>query len=245
MATDQSNQPDDAAGTIDLESGPSAPASPWYRRPRNLAIVGLLVAAMIAALVFVVGRDSAPSGSGASAPLRALAPGESIQSYFKDNDITATPVRPGEPGAPAITFPMPPGWSDAGPDTPGGAYGAAFFDGSVDEEFPSSVVILLSRLAGEADPAKILEYAPGELQGLPDYRPVSAPKRSTLSGFEAVQLGGLYTRDGAERIIAQTTVVIPSQTALYVLQMNADGPKAEAPEVQAATGVLDEAKITP
>ncbi len=240
MATDQTNQPDDVAGTIDLEAGPGKPASPWYRRPRNHAIVGLLVTALIAALVFVIGRESAPSNT-----LRPLAPGESIKSYFKDNGITATPVRPGEPGAPVVAFPMPPGWSDAGPDTPEGAYGAAFFDGSVDEEFPSSVVILLSRLAGEADPAKILEYAPGELQGLPDYRPVSEPKRSTLSGFEAVQLGGLYTRDGAERIIAQKTVVIPSETGLYVLQMNADGPKAEAAEVQAATGVLDEAKITP
>ena len=136
---------------------------------------------------------------------------------------------------------MPRGWSDAGDEAPEGAYGAAFYDSSVDVDYPSSVVVLLSKLSGDADPAKILEAAPGELEALPDYTVGSRPMASTMSGFDAIQLSGLYTReDGEERIIAQKTVVIPAQDGLYVLQMNADGPKDEARVVQEATVVLDE-----
>ena len=217
-----------------------AAGKPWFRRPGTLAVIGLLAAALIAALVFAVGRDSSPSGTSGSA-------GKTIQAYFSENDITATPVRRGEPGAPVITFALPKGWSDAGPDTPKDAYGAAFYDNSVDPEYPPSVVVLLSKLAGDADAAKILQYAPGELEALPDYTVVSEPETSTLSGFEAVQLGGHYTRkDGVERIIAQKTVVIPAQDALYVLQMNVDVSKAEGPVLQGVTGSLDEsAKIAP
>ena len=46
--------------------------------------------------------------------------------------------------------------------------------------------------------------------------------KSTLSGFDAFQLGGTYVKDGKKRVIAQKTVVIPGSDGLYVLQMNAD-----------------------
>lgn len=45
--------------------------------------------------------------------------------------------------------------------------------------------------------------------------------RTSLSGFEAVQLGGPYDTDGKQGMIAQKTVVIPGQDGLYVLQLNA------------------------
>ena len=221
---------DDDLATV----GTTVADKPWFRWPGTLAVIGLLAAALIAALVFAVGRDS-------PRPV-----GETIQTYFSQNEITSTPVRRGDPGTPAITFPLPPGWSDAGPDAPKGAYGAAFYDDSVDPDYPPSIVVLLSKLSGDADPAKILEYAPGELERLPDYKVGSKPMTSTLSGFDAVQLAGLYTReDGEQRLIAQKTVVIPAPDGLYVLQMNADAPTAEAPVLQVATVLLDEqAKIT-
>ena len=106
--------------------------------------------------------------------------------------------------------------------------------------------MLLSKLSGNADPAKILDHAPGELEALPDYIVGSRPMSSTLSGFGAVQLSGLYTReDGEQRLIAQKTVVIPAPDGLYVLQLNADAPTAEARVLQEATVLLDEqAQIT-
>jgi len=219
--------------------GTAVAAKPWFRRPATLVVLGLVVAALVAALVFVVGRDSSSPSSGSAAM--------TIPEYFSANDITVTPVRRGEPGTPVISFTVPRGWSDAGPDAPEGAYGAAFYDNSVDPDYPPSIVVLLSKLSGNADPAKILEYAPGELENLPDYIVGSRPMTSTLSGFDAVQLSGLYTReDGEQRLIAQKTVVIPAPDGLYVLQMNADAPTAEAPILQEATVLLDEqAKITP
>ena len=117
---------------------------------------------------------------------------------------------------------------------------------STDPNDPAIVDVLLSKLSGDVDQAQILDYAPGELRNLPKYVSLQEPARSTLSGFEAVQLGGLYTRDGQERIIAQKTVVIPVGSDVYVLQVNADGPKADAPKVQQATAAIDsEAKIVP
>jgi len=244
---EQTDPSDDDLGTEVVGSDEAATPvatqvaeKPWFRRPGALAAVALVAAALVAALVFVVGRDgSSPAGSSGS--------GTTIPQYFAENGITATPVRRGEPGTPVIGFTVPRGWSDAGPEAPEGAYGAAFYDSSVDPEYPSSIVALLTKLSGNADPAKILEAAPGELEALPDYTVVSKPKASTMSGFDAIQLSGLYTReDGEERIIAQKTVVIPAQDGLYVLQMNADGPKDEARVIQEATVALDEqAKIEP
>lgn len=170
-----------------------------------------------------------------------------MPQYFAEHSITATPVKRGDPGTPVISFTLPTGWSDAGPEALDGAYGAAFYDSSIDVDYPSSIVAVLSKLSGEADPAKILEAAPGELEALPDYTVVSKPKASKMSGFDAIQLSGFYTReDGEERIIAQKTVVIPAQDGLYVLQMNADGPKDEARVIQEATSVLDgQSRIIP
>ena len=60
------------------------------------------------------------------------------------------------------------------------------------------------------------------------------------------QRAGLYTKDGDERLIAQKTVVIPSPNGLFVLQMNADAPTADAPALQLATAFIDQqAKISP
>jgi Probable lipoprotein LpqN len=94
--------------------------------------------------------------------------------------------------------------------------------------------------------AKVLEYAPGEIQNLPGYEGASEGSPSTLSGFDATQIGGLYTRNGVRRAIAQKTVVIPGQDGLYVLQLNADGTEAQMGTLMDATTAIDEqAKITP
>lgn len=220
---------------------------PWYRRPRNLAVLGLVVAAVGAGGFVVAKRDSGPPppGSSVAGPGRT-GPNKTIADYLADNDLTMTPVRVGEPGTPVVTLPMPPGWSDAGPDTPPGVYGEMLYDNATNPDDAPFIDILLSRLDGDADPAQVLEYATGELKNLPDYIPGADSKTSQLSGFAAVQLAGLYTKNGEQRIIAQKTVLIPSPNGLFVLQMNANAPKADASILQQATALIDEqAKITP
>jgi hypothetical protein len=74
----------------------------------------------------------------------------------------------------------------------------------------------------------------------------SEPITDKLSGFDAIQLAGLYERDGTQRTIAQKTVVIPANGAVYVLQMNADALKSDAATLMQATEVIDkQTKITP
>ena len=213
-----------------------AAASSWLRRPRNL-IVALALVAVVVGVFVSVNRDS---GRGSAIAKVGSGPNKTLADYFSANDITQTPLRPGEPGIPTITVPLPPGWSDAGSDTPSGAYAEILYDDATNPDDVPFVEVLLSRLEGPADRAQVLEYAPGELRNLPDYKSVSEPMASKLSGFDAVQLAGLYTKDGEERLIAQKTVVIPSPNGLFVLQMNADAPKADAPALQLATVVIDE-----
>ena len=88
--------------------------------------------------------------------------------------------------------------------------------------------------------------APGELANLPSWESLGEPNKSTLSGFDAVQLGGNYVKDGKKRIIAQKTVVIPGKDGLYVLQMNADALDGQEGPLMEATNVIDEkTTITP
>ena len=104
----------------------------------------------------------------------------------------------------------------------------------------------MSKLAGNVDPAKILEYAAGEIKNLPGYDGSQAGSPSNLGGFDATQIGGTYTKAGVKRAIAQKTVVIPGQDGLYVLQLNADGTEDQMGALMEATGVIDEqTKITP
>ncbi|MGE2721497.1 LpqN/LpqT family lipoprotein [Mycolicibacterium celeriflavum] len=169
-----------------------------------------------------------------------------IVDYIRENGIQETPVKRGDPGSPTIDLPFPPGWSDAGPRTPEWAYGAIVSDDPAMADDPPTIIALVSKLTGNVDPAKILEFAPGEIKNLPGYEGAEEGSPSTLSDFEAVQIGGTYTKDGVLRAIAQKTVVIPGQDGLYVLQLNADGREDQMMALMDATSVIDEqTKITP
>lgn len=179
-------------------------------------------------------------------PTPAAAHNKTIQDYLKENQITEAPVKRGDPGSPNIDLAMPPGWSDAGAQTPDWAYAAIVFDTPKVPNDPPSIIAIVSKLTGNVDPKKILELAPGELQNLPGYEPLGEANQSSLSGFDAVQLGGNYVKDGQKRIIAQKTVVIPGKDGLYVLQMNADALDGQEGPLMDATGVIDEkTTITP
>ena len=48
------------------------------------------------------------------------------------------------------------------------------------------------------------------------------------------------------RLVAQKTVVIQSKDGIYVLQLKAEGPQADADALRSATGVIDQkTTITP
>ncbi|OBB76289.1 LpqN/LpqT family lipoprotein [Mycobacterium sp. 852014-52144_SCH5372336] len=169
-----------------------------------------------------------------------------IVDYIRENDITETPVQRGDPASPTIDLPIPPGWSDAGPRKPQWAYAAIVSDDPAMAEDPPTIIALVSKLTGNVDPAKILEFAPNEIKNLPGYDGAQEGSPSTLSDFDAVQIGGTYTKDGVLRAIAQKTVVIPGQDGLYVLQLNADGREDQMMALMDATSVIDEqTKITP
>ena len=169
-----------------------------------------------------------------------------IVDYIKQNGIVETPVHRGDPGSPTIDLPFPPRWEDAGYRTPEWAYGAILATDPAMAQGPPTIITLVSKLTGNVDPAKILDYAPNEIKNLPGYDGAGEATPSTLGGFDATQIGGTYTKNGVTRAIAQKTVVIPGKNGLYVFQLNADGTEDQKGLLMDATTVIDnETKITP
>jgi len=168
-----------------------------------------------------------------------------LNQYIVDNDIAETPFADGDPGTPKIEFPIPDGWSSAGDDTPDWAFGAIKYDNPVDPEDPPAVIAIASKLTGDVDPAKILEYAPGQLDGLPGFEPIGEPEKDSLGGFEAIDYVGTYMWEGKKRIVGQQTIVIPGKDALFVLQLNGDALDGQQDVViDAADIIAEQTKIT-
>ncbi|MFG1930776.1 LpqN/LpqT family lipoprotein [Mycobacterium sp. NPDC048908] len=185
--------------------------------------------------------EAAPTTSAQAAGSR-----KTLVDYVNESGIVQTPIHRGDVGAPRIVLPIPPGWADAGNRTPGDAYSEMIATDPAFARNPPTIIALVSKLAGNVDPAKILEFAPGEIQNLPGYEGAEEGSPSTLGGFDATQIGGTYTKDGAKRVIARKTVAIPGQDGLYVLQLNADGTEDQVGALMDATSVIDEqTTITP
>ena len=138
-----------------------------------------------------------------STSAQAAGPNKTIVDYIKESGIVETPVHRGDPGAPTIDLPFPPGWEDAGNRTPEWAYGAILSTDPAFAQDPPTIIALVSKLAGNVDPAKILEYAPGEIKNLPGNDGTQEGSPSTLGGFDSTQIGGTYTKYCVKRAIAQ------------------------------------------
>lgn len=163
----------------------------------------------------------------------------SIADYVRDNNITETPVHHGDPGSPTINLPVPPGWQLIS-ESAGAPYGGIVLAQPADPNDPPTIVALVAKLTGNVDQAKIIQFAPGELQNLPGYDGSGNGNASTLGGFQAWQLGGTYVKGGKKRAVAQKTVVIPSGDAVFVLQLNADSLESEQGPLMDATNVIDD-----
>jgi hypothetical protein len=189
--------------------------------------------------------ESSTTKTSAAAPTSAAPAGanETIADYIKKNNITETPVKRGAPGSPTVELPTPAGWEDAGPRTPAYAWSALLFTGDpAMAADPPTIVALMSKLTGDVDPAKIIEYAPGELKNLPGFEGGDG-QSGTLSGFDAYQIGGTYVRDGIKRMIAQKTVVVPGADGLFVIQLNADGLEDQIGPLMDATAEIDKKTV--
>jgi hypothetical protein len=168
-----------------------------------------------------------------------------LHQYIVDNKIAERRFKRGDPGTPKIEFPFPPGWSSAGDRTPDWAYGAIVYDKPKNPQDPPYMTAIASALTGNIDPAKVLEYAPVQLNELADFTPFHDPKMDSLSGFEAVDYAGTYMRNGQPRVIGQQTIVVPGKDALFVLQLNADAPEGEKQTViDAAKFIAEQTKIS-
>lgn len=191
--------------------------------------------------------SSTSSSSAAPQSQEAAKPNATIPDYIKQNGITETPVKRGDPGSPEINLPFPPGWEDMGADAPPWTWGGIKYTGDpAMAASPPTILALLSKLQGNVDPQKILEFAPGEMKNLPGYDGDGVGAASKLGGFDAWQVGGMYTKDGAKHAVAQKTVVIPGADGLFVLQLNADGTEDQMGVLMEATSVIDEqTTITP
>jgi hypothetical protein len=177
-----------------------------------------------------------------TSPASSTAPGGlkyTIADYVRENKITETPVHHGDPGSPTINLPVPQGWNLIN-ESAGAPYGGIVFAQPADPNDPPTIVALVAKLTGTVDQAKLLEYAPGELQNLPGYQGSGAGTASTLGGFNAWQLSGTYEKGGKKRAVAQKTVIIPSGDAVFVLQLNADSLESEQGPLMDATNVIDE-----
>jgi serine/threonine protein kinase len=182
---------------------------------------------------------SAPS---AFAP--ASGPNETIGDYIKKNNIQETTITHGTPGAPKIDLPVPVGWTGIpeGADAP---YGGIVLNTPTDPKDPPKIIAIVAKLTGYVDTDRLLAVAPGEVKNLPGYNGGDGQK-STLSGHPAYQIAGSYSKNGVTRMVAQKTVVIQNKDAVYVLQLKAEGPQADANTLNDLTGVIDEkTTITP
>ncbi len=174
-------------------------------------------------------------------------PNPSIDSYLQQNNITATPVHRGDPGAPTINLPIPDGWADAGPDTPANAYWAVVDNGPEAAKYTPSIVATVFKLVGDADPQKILDVATGELKNLPGFQPKGEGSDDNLAGFPAREGGGTWVQDGQTKAVAEKIVVIEGKDDTdYLLRLNIDCLDNQIDQVLPATITIDEkTTITP
>ena len=172
--------------------------------------------------------------------ITAQGPNPTIASYFDQSHITATPVHKGDPGAPAVDFPIPDGWADAGPDTPATAYWAIVDNGPEAAKYPPSIVATLSKLDGDVDPQKLIELAAGATKNLPGFKQMGDGSEDNLGGFPAFQLGGTWTQDGQDKAVADKVVVINGKDNIYLLELNADCLPDQIDKALPATMTIDE-----
>ena len=231
-----------------LLSNQMAFTPPRARRSRRwLAVIaGVAAVALVAAGVIIAlnvgggdGRSVATSTSSLSTARRTSTtssatpttlvpptlvgtPGnyETIQTYIQKNGIEEKSEHRGDTSAPTILVPIPAGWRDAGDESPNFAYQTLFYDGPDAPNSRPFLVVILSKLTGNVDPATVFSLASGELYNLPGWEPGSPGSVGKLDGYPQYQLGGTWNSEGKPQAVIQKTVILDWKQGLYVLQIN-------------------------
>lgn len=201
-------------------------------------------------------RDAAPSspaGPVTSAPPAATAEPNAaparprtIRDYITANGLQETVIHRGDAGAPSVDLPWMEGWEDAGSLTPEWAYSAIVYRGDRPEEYTPNIVVLMSKLTGVADPQGVIDAAPGELADLAGWTPIGEPGPGGRDDYPSYRLGGTWVQNGVTKVVAQTTVAIPADDGVYVVQFNADAAQSEFDIADAGlTTVTEQALILP
>jgi len=224
----------------------------WFAAAAVIVVIG--VALTIVAVVQSSKSSNTPTSTSTSTSAATTAapstseppsgPNETIADYIKNNNIQATTITPGTPGAPTIDLPVPEGWTRI-PEGGDAQYFGIVFDTPTNPDDPPKIIATVEKLTGNVDTDKLLAVAAGEAKNLPGYDGGDAI-RATLSGFPASRLNGLYTRNGVPRMVAQNTVVIQSKDGIYLMQIKAESPEADADALRAAAPVIvQKTTITP
>ncbi|MDO3636084.1 LpqN/LpqT family lipoprotein [Mycolicibacterium arseniciresistens] len=181
---------------------------------------------------------SAAASSSAAPSSAPQGQGVTVADYLRDNGISQTLVKRGEPGTPQLNLPIPPGWRDLGADAPEDAWGAIVLDGPAATD-PPAVIARMARLSGgEPDAAEILKLAPNALRNQPGYQG-SEGQPAELGGFQAAAVAGTVQKDGAAMFVARKTVVIPGQDGMYLLALDAQGTEDQQAAITDAMSVID------
>ena len=184
------------------------------------------------------------TSAAATTSAQASGPAQTLEEYLQANNIQATVVTHGTPGAPTIDLPVPEGWSQL-PESEDAPYGGISYDAPSDPASPVAFKARLSKLTGKIDTDKLLVASVGELKNQQGFDGGDGEK-STLSGFPAYQILGSYTKNDAQRVGAEKTAVIQGADGIYLLEIAGNGPEADAQAIQNATNVIDEkTTITP
>lgn len=220
----------------------------------GFGVAALTLSALLAGCGSATTTESTPSVVETSTPTPTAAPTSAapvagmhntLQDYLAANEITETAVKRGDPGAPTVDLPRLEGWTAPNP-LPADAYGAINYDTPAATENPPRILATLTKLTGDVDPQRVLALAPNAVRNLPGYQGPSEPNREKLDNHDSVVIGGMYDKDGTTVLVAQKTVLIPTDGGLYVLQIKASGEEADAAPLIDATSAIDEdTKITP
>lgn len=223
---------------------------------KSAVAMGVAIAAISLSVGLVgCGKDSKPSttstststtttSAAATTSAQASGPAQTLEEYLQANNIQATVVTHGTPGAPTIDLPVPEGWSQL-PESEDAPYGGISYDAPSDPASPVAFKARLSKLTGKIDTDKLLVASVGELKNQQGFDGGDGEK-STLSGFPAYQILGSYTKNDAQRVGAEKTAVIQGADGIYLLEIAGSGPEADAQAIQNATNVIDEkTTITP
>jgi len=185
-------------------------------------------------------KDPAPAKSSAKPSPSATASALTVPEYIKQAGATETVLTREDSDGVTVDLPVPDGWETTKDYGDAGSYGAIVYKGAADPANPPHVLALFSKLEGDVEAGKILEYAPQELRNLDGFKELSPASPSKLGGYDAVQYGGTVDIEGKTMLIAQKTVVVPAASGgLYVLQLNAYATQDEADVLTAVMNDID------